>query len=68
MRRSINFLSLLAMGLYVFNVVAQEVDPARLGTGDPSPASPSYGKDPDAGRKNHVVTVAKVITLNPIIC
>jgi len=57
MRRSINFLSLLVMGL---GVVAQTLDPSRLGTGDPSPATQSYLKGPDSGRKNYEVTVAKV--------
>ena len=56
MKPSPNFLGALILAFGVGNTVAV----APQGTGNVSPATPSYSKGPDSGRKTIYVTAAKV--------
>lgn len=55
MRPSLNLLAALVLAFGVSNTVAM----APQGQGKPSPATPSYNKGPDSGRRTITVTVAK---------
>jgi len=56
MRPSVNFLGALVLVFSVSSTVAI----APQGQGKPSPATSSYDKGPDSGRREISVTVAKV--------